>query len=244
MVASPARPEKPASGKPAIALALDSRPWDNAPVTPGPFPFRPSMRAFALLPALLAACLAAQEPLPYDPAQPGYHDAQIELARYCLEQGLVSECRRLCAQAAGHPDAAGLQKACEGRTDTYTAAAWGGFLDRREAVQKRRALAAAAAGHEARRVLYVDPDHAPSRKELGQQWHDSLGWQTAAEVARLAPLVVRRPAATDKAPHDATWEKPYVIDGGRFTLVTDLPWARALKYSALLERFDEYYFSL
>lgn len=202
------------------------------------------MRTLAILPLLLACALCAQDPLPYDAAQPGFHDANIELARYCLEHNLISECKRQCGIAAGHADSAALLKACEGKTDTYTAAGWGGFLDRRELVQKRRALGAAAAGHDAQSILYIDPDHAPSRNARGQIWHDALGWLAKADHDRLAPLVVSQPPANAKAPHEATWEKPFVIAGKHFTLVTDLPWARALKYSGLLDRFHGYYFEL
>lgn len=202
------------------------------------------MRTLALLPLLLACVLHGQEPLPYDASQPGFHDANIELAQYCLEQNLISECKRQCSIAAGHARAAELLKACEGKVDVYTATAWGGFLDRRELVQKRRALGAAAAGHDAQSVLYVDPDHAASRNALGEHWHESLGWLKKADHDRLAPLVIKEPAANAKAAYDATWEKPFVFAGRHFTLVTDLPWARALKYSGLLDRFHEYFQSL
>lgn len=190
--------------------------------------------------ALLCAALGAQDPLPYDPSQPGYHEADLELARYCLEQGLVSECKRIATRAGD----ANLAKSCEGKIDTYTAAAWGGYLDRREAVQKRRGLGAAGAGLDAQSVLYVDPDHAASREQLGYKWLDSLGWLSTPDHTRLAPLVMKDVSAATKAPYDATWEKPFVLAGKHFSLVTDLPWARAVKYSALLDRFHDYYFGM
>jgi len=203
------------------------------------------MRTLALI-LLLATCaaVAAQEPLPYDASQPGFHDANLELAQYCLDNNLISECKRQCGIAAGQARAAELLKACEGKSDAYTAAAWGGFLDRRELVQKRRALGAAADGHDAQSVLYIDPDHAASRNARGQIWHAALGWLDKADHERLAPLVSAEPAANAKAPHEASWDKPFVVAGKRFTLVTDLPWSRALKYSALLERFGTYYTEL
>ncbi|MBK9974091.1 MAG: hypothetical protein IPP14_04880 [Planctomycetes bacterium] len=194
----------------------------------------------ACLLALLCAAAGAQEPLPYDPSQPGYRDADLELARYCLQQGLVSECKRIATKAGD----AELAKSCEGKTDTYTAAAWGGYLDRREAVQKRRGLGAANAGLDAQSVLYVDPDHAASREQLGQKWLQGLGWLSTQDHTRLAPLVLNDFSAATKAPREATWETPFVLAGKHFTLVTDLPWARAVKYSGLLDKFHDYYFAL
>lgn len=199
------------------------------------------MRTLLLL-VTLSGFLYAQEPLPWRDSDPTYHDATLELARHCLDNNLVSECVKLANRAKGtQPDkTAELLKACEGKADVYTAQAWGGYLDRREAVQQRRALGAEKAGAEARDILWIDPDHAPSRKAFGDTWCDGLGWLDKAEYARLSPLVTRE--TPDKAAYEPTWDKPYVLAGKHFMLVTDLPWARAAKYSGLLEQFHAFYF--
>ena len=55
-----------------------------------------------LITAIAAACLHAQaEPLPYSAQQPGYHDATVALAEYCLENKLYSEARALCEKVSG-----------------------------------------------------------------------------------------------------------------------------------------------
>lgn len=201
-----------------------------------------------VLASILCLCfctlLQGQDALPYSPSQAGYHDAGMELARYCLENNLISEARRQCNLAAGHEAATAILDQCKDKTDAYTAAAWGGFLDRREAVQRRRALGAAAAGVPAGSILNIDPDHGPSRNAQGQKWHDALGWLSAADHERLSPLVTKEPPSNAKAPHEPTWDKPFVVQGKYFTLVTDLPWARALKYSSLLDRFRDYFMGL
>jgi len=191
---------------------------------------------------LLCAPLCAQEALPWREGQPGYHNATLELARFCLEHNLVSECRLLVrrAEKALPEPAAALVKQCEDKTDSYTAANWGAYLDKREAVQWRRAAGAHAAGTEPQWVLHIDPEHAPSHETLGRRWLEGVGWLDGTEHERLAPLVLREFAF--KPEREAIWEKPWVLLGKHFTLVTDLTWERALKYSGLLDQFHAAYF--
>lgn len=201
------------------------------------------MRLFALTSlVLLAACLRGQE-LPYHAAQPGYHDATVALAEYCLENALYSEARLLCKGLAAER-AVEIIAETEGKTDEYTAQAWGGYLDRREAVQRRRAQGAEKDGRPANEIAALDPDHAAANEQLGRRHLAGLGWLKAAEHERLSPLVLKLADKPGKPPREATWEAPWVLVGARFTLVTDMPWSRALKYAGLLDRFHAVFFEL
>jgi hypothetical protein len=204
------------------------------------------LRLYAII-ALAAVCLHAQiEPLPYSPAQQGYHDAELELAEYCLEQKLYSEARLLCEKISGAKAARAKEiiTACEAKADEYTAQAWGGYLDRRETVMQRRAQGAHKAGQPAQQVLFIDPDHAEARAALGHKWLDGMGWLSAADHERFSKLVLKTPDAPEKPEREVSWEQPWVLSGTHFTLVTDLDFKRALKYAGLLERFHEIFFEL
>lgn len=201
--------------------------------------------ALSLVSALFASVLFAElEPLPYAKSSPGYHDATVALAEYCLENKLYSEAVTLCETVTGDPAARAREiiAACDNKDDVYTAESWGGYLDRREMVQRRRAVGAADAGVDARQVLQLDPDHAASRETLGHKWLDGVGWLSNAEHERLAPCVVALQDEMSKPAREATWESPWVIVGERFTLVTDLAFKRAVKYAGKLERFDGVFF--
>jgi hypothetical protein len=192
--------------------------------------------------ALFATLLHAQvEPLPYHPSQDGYHEAELALAEYCLEQELYSEARLLCEKLNAER-AAEIIAACDDKADTYTAESWGGYLDRRESVMKRRAEGAHRAGRPANEVLNLHPDHAEANEKAGHKWLEGMGWLKAATHARLSPLVVAPDAA--KPDREVSWEAPWVVVGEHFTLVTDLSWTRAVKYSGLLDRFHGVFFEL
>ncbi|MCC6573413.1 MAG: hypothetical protein IT462_06435 [Planctomycetes bacterium] len=204
---------------------------------------------FLLVLLLLSGGLRADDgaPLPYLRSQRGYHVPTLELARACLDQGLVSECRKLCAtvqeEAKGAKEAeaaaALLKEIPAEKIDAYSAKSWGAYLDQREALVVRRGAAAFAklGANGALIVLGADPNNADARKALGEEWVGGVGWCKRAEAERLKPLCIKAADAVEKAPYDATWEKPYILVGLHFTLVTDLPWPRALKYSRLLERY-------
>ncbi|MBZ0137592.1 MAG: hypothetical protein K8I27_14595 [Planctomycetes bacterium] len=204
------------------------------------------MRVFQLV-AIVAftALLHAQaEALPYHPSQAGYHDATVALAEYCLENKLFSEARLLCEKVSG--DKAERAKEiigeCDGKDDDYTAESWGGYLDRREGVMKRRAAGATQAGLSARELLYLDPDDVAANETMGHKWLDGLGWLLKATHERLSPHVLD--PDDDKPDREVTWEAPYVLVGEHFTLVTDLDWKRAKKYVGLLDRFHGVFFEL
>ena len=199
------------------------------------------------LAVLMAALLHAQpEPLPYSPEQAGYHDAEVALAEYCLENKLYSEARMLCETATGAVSdrAREIIADCEGKDDEYSAKGWGGYLDRREAVQQRRALGADKAGLGAQQVIAIDPDNKEANDALGQKWLDGLGWLSAAEHARLSPLVLKMGDAPGKPDREVSWEAPLVLVGEHFALVTDLDWKRATKYSEYLDRYYDIFFDL
>lgn len=200
--------------------------------------------AFFGLLLLLLSPLPAQTA--YSPEQPGYHADQLALAQHCLDNALYSEARKLAAASlAAMPDRAReITKACEDKQDVHTASAWGAYLDRREALQRKRADAAFADQHAENQVLALDPDHAKAREAAGDKWLDGMGWLSAANHERLSPLAQRLATAPEKADREATWDKPWLLVGERFTLVTDLPYSRALKYARLLERFDGIFFEL
>lgn len=199
---------------------------------------------FCALLALASAGLRAEaEPLPYSPSQAGYHDATLELAQFCLDNKLFSEARMLCKGVAGDR-AAEITQACEGQDDIYTAEAWGDYLDRREAVQQRRAIGAHKARLGADDVLQLDPDHEAANKAMGHVWVDGLGWMRQASAAKYSPLVLKTADKPAKPERVQTWEQPWVLVGEHFTLVTDLDWKRALKYSGYLDRFHAIFFEL
>lgn len=204
------------------------------------------LRLYALL-VLAAVCLHAQaEPLPYSPSQPGYHDANLALAEYCLEQQLYSEARLLCEKISGAKAerAKEIIAECEDKADEYTAEAWGGYLDQRAEITQRRGLGAQKAGLPAQQVLMVDPGNAQANEAAGRKWLDGLGWLKAADHERLSKLVVKTADSPEKPEREVSWEQPWVLVGAHFTLVTDLDWKRALKYAGLLDRFHEVFFEL
>lgn len=201
----------------------------------------------SLLLVLAAACLHAElEPLPYHPSQPGYHDATLALGEYCLENKLYSEARKLCESVTGD----NLERAreviteCEGKDDEYTAEAWGGYLDRMEGVNKRRAVGIERARQGAQQILQLDPDHVGTNESMGRKWLDGLGWLSKASFEQYSKLVLNLDAETSKPDYDVSWEQPYVLVGEHFTLVTDLDWKRAFKYAGLLQRYHEIFFEL
>ena len=196
---------------------------------------------------LIAVQLHAQsDPLPYHPSQAGYHDANVALAEYCLENQLFSEARLLCESVTGTSAerAREIIAECEDKSDTYTSETWGGYLERREAVQQRRAIGADKAGYAPKQVLQIDPDNKVAREKLGQKWLDGMGWLSATEFERLSPLVLKPGENPEKPDRAVSWEAPYVLVGEHFTLVTDLPWKRALKYSGYLDRFHDVFLEL
>jgi hypothetical protein len=202
------------------------------------------LRSLFLVVSLFGVCLHAElEPLPYSPAQTGYHDATVALAEYCLEQKLYSEARLLC-QGVGSDRATEIIAACEAKDDVYTAESWGGYLDRREAVQQRRAVGAHKAGLGGDDVLQLDPDHEAANKTLGYLWCDGMGWLTKDSHAKYSPLVLKTADNPAKPERAVTWDQPWVLVGQHFTLVTDLDWKRALKYSGYLDRFHSIFFEL
>lgn len=192
-----------------------------------------------------AALLHAQvEPLPYHPSQDGYHDATVALAEYCLESQLYSEARLLCEKVSGAQAerAKEIIAECDGKADEYTAESWGGYLDRREGVMKRRAAGATKAGLSAKEILYLDPDDAGANEAMGHKYLDGLGWLSKATHDRLQPYPQK---LADGEPERAvTWEAPYVLVGEHFTLVTDLDWKRATKYVDRLDRFHAIFFEM
>jgi hypothetical protein len=193
---------------------------------------------------LIAGALRAElEPLPYSPSQPGYHDATLELAQFCLENKLFSEALTLCKGVPGDR-AAQIAKACENQTDIYTADAWGGYLDRREAVGRRRAVGAHKAGLGADDVLQLDPGHEAANAVAGHAWVDGLGWMQKASADKYSPLVLKLADKPAKPEREATWDQPWVMVGEHFTLVTDLDWKRAVKYSGYLDRFHGVFFEV
>jgi len=212
----------------------------------------PSLRVNLVLAfVLLAGVLSAQEQaaLPYSPDLPGYHVATVELARFCLQNNLISQGGLLRDEAlkestAGSVEHSAAQKLAEEfdltKPDVYTAKDWGEYLDKREDLQKRRAAAAwlALDKQGVQYALAHDPDHAPSRTLMGEEWLEGVGWLTPAEAKRLKPCIVKTKEAPKNNDRVATWAAPYVLVGESFTLVTDLPWWRALRYSKLLDRFE------
>jgi hypothetical protein len=204
------------------------------------------MIRFLPLLLLFAPALFAQDALPPSPDSPGFHQSTVALAEYCLEYKLYSEAAKLCASVTGdsEPRATEIIAACKDRSDTYTAASWGGYLDRREAVMRRRALGATEAGWQPNAVLGIDPDYAPAREKLGFKRLECIGWLKGEEHDRLAPCVVALKDAPNKQDREATWDQPWVVAGQHFTLVTDLPWTRAVKYAEYLDRFEGIFFEL
>ncbi len=199
----------------------------------------------ALLVAL-ASGLRAEDALPAFPGSADYHNATVELAEYCLEHKLFAEAVQLCKQVEGDAAerAAKVIAACKDQENTHTAQAWGGYLDRREAVMRRRARGALDGGWMPREALNIDPDYAPAREKLGYKRLDCMGWLSAEDHERYAPCVIALKDAPARQTREATWETPWVIAGERFTLVTDLAWTRALKYARYLERFEAVFFEL
>lgn len=201
----------------------------------------------SILTVLAAVCLHAQaEALPYHPSQPGYHDADMALAEYCLEQKLYAEARLLCEKVSGDKAARAKEiiAACEGKADEYSAQAWGGYLDRREAVMKRRGLGAAQGNQPAQQVLQIDPDNSQANEAMGLKWLDGMGWLEGADHERFGKLVLQLADKPEKPEREVSWQLPWVLVGAHFTLVTDLDWKRALKYAGLLDRFHEIFFEL
>lgn len=196
-----------------------------------------------LLFALLACGLHAGDGLPWHPSQAGYHDATVALADYCLEQKLHSEAIRLCT-GVNTDRAKEIIAACADLSDEYTAEAWGGYLDRLEATQRRRAQGAFDAGNPAQDVLTISPDYAPALGRAGMLELKGMGWLRKAEHERLSPLAIALEGSPAKQEREVTWQQPWVIVGKTFCLVTDLPWSRAKKYAEYLERFDEIFFEL
>ncbi len=214
------------------------------------------MRTYSLLLALLfSGALAAQDAVPYSPDQPGYHAATVELARYCLTNSLFSQGKALRDEALkGARAGSDEQTAAKNleaefdltKPDAYSAKAWGEYLDKREAVQKQRAEAAwQALGRSGMEFVYnLDPDHKGAREAYGFQWLDGMGWLKPAEATRLKEFVQLTKDAPKNNERAATWAAPYVMVGEHFTLVTDLPWTRAVRYSKLLDRFYGIFFEV
>jgi hypothetical protein len=212
------------------------------------------MRTFPLLLAFLfASVLVAEEATPYATDQPGYHAATVELARFCLQNNLFSQGKALRDEIlkesrSGSDENTAAKKLADEfdltKADVYTSKAWGDYLDKREAIQKKRAEAAwqALGRSGAELALNLDPDHKAAREAYGFQWLDGMGWLKPAEATRLSPFVLKTKDAPAKNERVATWAEPYVMVGEHFTVVTDLPWARALKYSKMLDRYYETFF--
>ncbi|MBX3460257.1 MAG: hypothetical protein KF696_09915 [Planctomycetes bacterium] len=190
---------------------------------------------------LLAPVLRADDALPWHPSQPGYHDATVALAEYCLEHKLHSEAL-LLLNGVSAERATEIARAATGQPDEYTAESWGGYLDRLEVVQRRRAQAALEAGTPAADVLSICPDFGPALERAGFKELKGMGWLKSAEHERLAPLAVALQDAPAKQDREATWQQPWVIITQHFCLVTDLPWSRARKYAEYLDRFHAVYF--
>ncbi len=188
--------------------------------------------AFLLLAITCAVAQAADEVV-YDYRQPGFYRPTIELIKFCFENGLASEGRKLRALVLRDAAKSKEAEAAEAlgkdvptdRADNYSAKSWGDYLDKREAIGAGRAAAAmkALGDQGAMTAIQFDTDNAQARKVLGDQWLDGLGWLDAAGFERLKPLCIKLADATDKAPRDATWNTPYVLVGASFALVTDLP---------------------
>lgn len=213
------------------------------------------MRTYSLLLALLFSCSLAAQDVPYSPDQPGYHAATLELARYCLTNSLFSQGRALrdeilkSAPAKSDERAAATKLAEDfdlAKPDVYTAKTWGEYLDKRETVQKQRAEAAwQALGRSGAELVYnLDSDHKGAREAYGFQWLDGMGWLKPADATRLKEFIQLTKDAPKANERVATWDAPYVMVGEHFTLVTDLPWARAVRYSKLLDRFYETFFTV
>jgi hypothetical protein len=224
------------------------------PLTPWATPAFTMIRTIPLWLLLLCGTLAAQD-VPYSPSQPGFHAATVELARFCLSNNLFSQGKELRDEAlkgasAGSDEKLAAEKLAQefdlAKPDVYTAKAWGEFLDKREALQKQRAEAAWKALGRAgiQTVQNLDWDHKAAREAYGYEWLDGVGWLKPAEVARLKPCVHALKDAPAKNERVATWASPYVLVGEHFTLVTDLPWWRALRYTKLLDRFYNTFFEL
>jgi hypothetical protein len=203
--------------------------------------------------ALFACALGAQgDALPYAEGQPGYFAPNVELARFCFTNNLFSQGKihRDEALKAGDEAALAAKKLAEEfdltRPDAYTAKTWGEYLDRREAIQRRRAegvfKALGASGAES--ALEFWPEHEGARKAYGQEMLDGMGWLRSADAERFRPCLVKTKEAPRENERVATWAQPYVMAGEHFTLVTDLPWGRALRYARLLERFYEIFYEV
>lgn len=199
-------------------------------------------RTAILFVLLLAPLLRGEDGLPWHAGQPGYHDATIALAEYCLDHKLHSEARLLLKGVPGER-AAEILKAAD-QPDSYAAESWGGYLDRLEAVQHRRARAAWDDGQVTQDVLAICPGFGPALERAGYKELKGMGWLKAAEFERLSPLVVQLEGAPAKQEREATWQQPWVIITQHFCLVTDLPWARARKYAEYLDRFHAVYFEV
>lgn len=212
------------------------------------------VRKIPLLLLLLCGALAAQD-VPYSPSQPGFHTATVELARFCLSNNLFSQGSELRDEVLkgapkGSDELAAAEKLAQEfdltKSDVYTAKAWGEYLDKREDLQKKRAEAAwQALGRSGIEIVQnLDWDHKAAREAYGFQWLDGVGWLKPAEVTRLKPCVQALKDAPAKNERVANWDNPYVLVGEHFTLVTDLPWWRALRYTKLLDRFYGTFFEL
>lgn len=200
------------------------------------------------------SCCLAQEAVPYTPDEPGYHVGTLELARFCLQSNLISQGRALRAEVLkGSKDDTERQAAEKlaqdfdlAKPDVYTAKVWGDYLDRREALQARRAESAwqALGKAGARHALSHDPGHAEARKAYGHEFLEGVGWLEPKEAQRLRPFVASIKDAPKDNPRKATWLEPYVVVGEHFTLVSDLPWWRVLRYVRLLDRYYEVFFEI
>ncbi|MHC4841852.1 MAG: hypothetical protein ACYTDT_13020 [Planctomycetota bacterium] len=198
------------------------------------------MRYFLLL-LLAAPFLSAQDSLPHLPSDPAYHASTIELAEVCLGHKLYRKAKQIAATANSADGTSEVTEKAGDKPNEYSSAGWKAYLDKRENIQKLRALGAFKASG-ARAALAIDPDCEPANKASGKLWLDGFGWLRKAEHERLSPLHMKLADAPKKQEGKATWDRPWVIQTAHFGIITDLPYKRALKYAALLDKFYGFYF--